>query len=63
MPLLASIPDFFFTWYPVFGVAFSAGILIVLKDATLEQIEAAPKSLDHGDRTLCVSNCQVTRRF
>src|SRR4249919_328381 len=29
MPLLASIPDFFFTWYPVFGVAFSAGILIV----------------------------------
>jgi cell division protease FtsH len=29
MPLLASIPDFFFTWYPVFGVFFSAGILIV----------------------------------
>jgi cell division protease FtsH len=29
MPLLASIPDFFFTWYPVFGVAFSAGILAV----------------------------------
>src|SRR5215210_5196413 len=30
MPLLASIPDFFFTWYPVFGVFFSACILIVL---------------------------------
>src|SRR5256886_11231293 len=29
MPLLASVPDFFFTWYPVFGVAFSGGILIV----------------------------------
>ena len=29
MPLLASIQDFFFEWYPVFGVAFSAGILAV----------------------------------
>jgi hypothetical protein len=29
MPLLASITDFFFNWYPVFGVFFSAGILIV----------------------------------
>ena len=29
MPLLASITDFFFEWYPVFGVFFSAGILIV----------------------------------
>src|SRR3954447_1579334 len=29
MPLLASIPDFFFTWYPVFGVFFSAGILVI----------------------------------
>src|SRR3954452_24503341 len=29
MPLLASINDFFFNWYPVFGVFFSAGILIV----------------------------------
>src|SRR5262249_20833536 len=30
MPLLASINSFFFDWYPVFGVAFSAGILAVL---------------------------------
>src|SRR3954466_8124376 len=30
MPLPASIQEFFFDWYPVFGVAFSAGILIVL---------------------------------
>src|SRR4249919_3830382 len=29
MPLLASIQDFFFEWYPVFGVFFSAGLLIV----------------------------------
>src|SRR3954449_11383554 len=29
MPLPASITDFFFEWYPVFGVFFSAGILIV----------------------------------
>ena len=29
MPLLGSITDFFFEWYPVFGVAFSAGILAV----------------------------------
>src|SRR5215207_8656887 len=29
MPLLASISEFFFEWYPVFGVAFSAGILTV----------------------------------
>src|SRR5436189_279866 len=29
MPLLASIQNFFFDWYPVFGVAFSAGILTV----------------------------------
>jgi cell division protease FtsH len=29
MPLLASIQNFFFDWYPVFGVFFSAGILIV----------------------------------
>src|SRR6188472_3053044 len=29
MPLLASVSDFFFEWYPVFGVAFSGGILIV----------------------------------
>src|SRR3954471_1190729 len=29
MPLLASIQEFFFDWYPVFGVAFSAGILAV----------------------------------
>src|SRR4051812_22285546 len=29
MPLLASVPDFFFEWYPVFGVAFSGGILAV----------------------------------
>src|SRR5215207_9561967 len=29
MPLPASITDFFFEWYPVFGVAFSAGILAV----------------------------------
>src|SRR5512133_840441 len=29
MPLLASITDFFFEWYPVFGVFFSAGLLIV----------------------------------
>jgi cell division protease FtsH len=29
MPLLASVNDFFFEWYPVFGVAFSGGILVV----------------------------------
>jgi ATP-dependent Zn protease len=29
VPLLASIQEFFFEWYPVFGVAFSAGILAV----------------------------------
>src|SRR5919197_1638538 len=29
MPLLASVQNFFFDWYPVFGVAFSAGILLV----------------------------------
>src|SRR3954463_12759689 len=29
MPLPASVSDFFFEWYPVFGVAFSGGILIV----------------------------------
>src|SRR4051812_32818804 len=29
MPLPASIQEFFFDWYPVFGVAFSAGILTV----------------------------------
>jgi cell division protease FtsH len=29
MPLLASINDFFFSWYPVFGVFFSGGILVV----------------------------------
>src|SRR5689334_19029778 len=29
MPLLASITDFVFEWYPVFGVLFSAGILAV----------------------------------
>src|SRR5262249_46859188 len=29
-PLLASITEFFFEWYPVFGVLFSLGILIVL---------------------------------
>jgi cell division protease FtsH len=29
MPLLASITDFFTTWYPVFGVFFSAAILAV----------------------------------
>ena len=30
MPLLASsISDFFFEWYPVFGVFFSGGILVV----------------------------------
>src|SRR3954463_27994 len=28
-PLLASIQEFFFDWYPVFGVFFSAGLLIV----------------------------------
>jgi cell division protease FtsH len=28
--LLASISDFFFEWYPVFGVIFSLGILVVL---------------------------------
>jgi cell division protease FtsH len=28
--LLASISDFFFEWYPVFGVLFSLGILLVL---------------------------------
>src|SRR5262245_49241986 len=30
MPLLASVSDFFFEWYPVFGVAFSGGLLIIL---------------------------------
>src|SRR5215217_6717056 len=29
MPLLGSVSDFFFEWYPVFGVAFSGGLLIV----------------------------------
>src|SRR5919106_2474317 len=29
MPMLSSISDFFFEWYPVFGVFFSAGILAV----------------------------------
>ena len=29
MPLLASIQGFFFDWYPVFGVFFSAGLLTV----------------------------------
>src|SRR5262245_2093142 len=29
MPLPGSIQDFFFEWYPVFGVAFSGGLLIV----------------------------------
>src|ERR671930_1750334 len=29
MPLLASVQNFFFDWYPVFGVLFSAGILLV----------------------------------
>src|SRR3954469_19587736 len=29
MPLPASIQEFFFDWYPVFGVFFSAGLLIV----------------------------------
>jgi cell division protease FtsH len=29
MPLLASITDFFFEWYPVFGVLFSLGILVI----------------------------------
>src|SRR3954465_13701460 len=30
MPLPASIQEFFFDWYPVFGVFFSAGLLTVL---------------------------------
>jgi cell division protease FtsH len=29
MPLLAAINDFFFEWYPVFGVFFSGGLLVV----------------------------------
>jgi cell division protease FtsH len=29
MPLLAAVNDFFFEWYPVFGVFFSGGILAV----------------------------------
>src|SRR5262245_7530211 len=29
MPLPGSVQDFFFEWYPVFGVAFSGGLLIV----------------------------------
>src|SRR3954449_10495702 len=29
MPLLASIQTFFFDWYPVFGVFFSAGLLVI----------------------------------
>src|SRR3954466_11979792 len=29
MPLPASIQEFFFAWYPVFGVVFSAGLLAV----------------------------------
>jgi cell division protease FtsH len=29
MPLLAAVNDFFFDWYPVFGVFFSGGILLV----------------------------------
>src|SRR5215203_6835239 len=29
MPLLGSVSDFFFEWYPVFGVAFSGGLLII----------------------------------
>src|SRR5262245_16542097 len=30
IPLPASITDFFFQWYPVFGVVFSLGILVIL---------------------------------
>src|SRR5918994_435178 len=29
MPLFAAINDFFFDWYPVFGVFFSGGLLVV----------------------------------